>query len=62
MFGTGTKIRAFQYIPITEDFVIRTAGRLSLESTVGPFQFHVKGAVTGTRQETFFSFIIYLNR
>ncbi len=48
VFGTSVKVRAFQYLPIREDFVIGEQ-RLALESAIGPFSFHVKGAVAAWR-------------
>lgn len=48
VFGTATKFRPFQYIPVDEDFVINMAeGKLALESSIGPFSFHVKGPING---------------
>ena len=47
MFSTATGVRAFQYIPVDEDFVIELAARrVALCSTVGPFSFDIKGAVS----------------
>lgn len=47
MFSTATGVRAFQYIPVDEDFVIELAARcVALRSTVGPFSFDIKGAVS----------------
>jgi hypothetical protein len=48
VFGTATKFRPFQYIPVDEDFVINMAdNKLALESSIGPFSFHVKGPING---------------
>ena len=53
VFGTATKVRALQYIPVREDFVIDLENkRLALESAIGPFQFHVKGAVSNWESST----------
>jgi hypothetical protein len=44
----GPQIRPFQYIPVRENFVIDSANsRLALESSVGPFEFFIKGQVFG---------------
>lgn len=52
VFGTGTKIRSFQYIPVKEDFVLQLASKeMALESSVGPFGFYIRGAVAGWRAE-----------
>lgn len=46
VFGTTTKVRLFQYIPVVEDFVIDLPqGVLALESVVGPFSFVIGGVV-----------------
>eukprot|EP00877_Chromochloris_zofingiensis_P000925 jgi/Chrzof1/10833/Cz05g13240.t1 len=46
VFGTATKIRVFQYIPVKEDFIIDLEKMcLALESELGPFEFHVKGVI-----------------
>ncbi|PNH02826.1 hypothetical protein TSOC_011172 [Tetrabaena socialis] len=52
LFGTGTKIRAFQYIPVKEDFVLDAASRtLALESAIGPFEFFIRGVMAAWRPE-----------
>lgn len=52
VFGTATKVRAFQYIPVREELVVDLSGqRIALESTVGPFSFFIKGVVSAWRPE-----------
>lgn len=48
VFGTATKLRFFQYIPVDEDFKVDLAGgTLALVSVIGPFGFNIKGKVFG---------------
>jgi hypothetical protein len=48
VFGTASKFRPFQYIPINENFVIdMDSSRLALESQLGPFEFFIKGQLYG---------------
>lgn len=52
-FSTATKNRSFQHIPVREDFVVAlAAGRVALESVVGPFQFHIKGEVASWQESS----------
>lgn len=47
VFGTATKIQQLRYIPIREFFVINTkAGKVSLDSNLGPLSFSVRGMST----------------
>ncbi|EFJ48173.1 hypothetical protein VOLCADRAFT_104865 [Volvox carteri f. nagariensis] len=53
VFGTATKFRPFQYIPVKEDFVLdETAKTLALESSLGPFDFFIRGKMNSWRPET----------
>ncbi|GIL88749.1 hypothetical protein Vretimale_17190 [Volvox reticuliferus] len=52
VFATGTKFRPFQYIPLKEDFVLDESTKtLVLESSIGPFEFFVRGVMSSWRPE-----------
>ncbi|MEW5312969.1 MAG: hypothetical protein WDW38_004566 [Sanguina aurantia] len=52
LFSSATKIRAFQYIPIREEFVVDLPSRnVALESSIGPFAFFIKGTSTAWDEE-----------
>jgi hypothetical protein len=53
VFGTASKFRPFQYIPLDENFVIdMDNSRLALESHLGPFSFFIKGQLYGWEPAT----------
>ncbi|GFR42976.1 hypothetical protein Agub_g3975 [Astrephomene gubernaculifera] len=53
LFGTATKFRPFQYIPVKEDFVLDEADKtVVLESTLGPFEFFIRGVMASWRPES----------
>eukprot|EP00200_Dunaliella_tertiolecta_P002212 CAMPEP_0202348804 /NCGR_PEP_ID=MMETSP1126-20121109/6565_1 /ASSEMBLY_ACC=CAM_ASM_000457 /TAXON_ID=3047 /ORGANISM="Dunaliella tertiolecta, Strain CCMP1320" /LENGTH=119 /DNA_ID=CAMNT_0048940519 /DNA_START=241 /DNA_END=597 /DNA_ORIENTATION=+ len=44
VFSTSTKLRMFQYIPVTEDLRVDVGAKtISLESVLGPFNFLING-------------------
>jgi hypothetical protein len=48
VFSTATKLRAFQYIPVKEDFCVDLAlQRCALESELGPLKFSIQGSIVG---------------
>ncbi|GLI66571.1 hypothetical protein VaNZ11_010465 [Volvox africanus] len=52
VFGTATKFRPFQYIPVKEDFVLDESTKtLALESSIGPFEFFIRGVMSSWRPE-----------
>ncbi|GLC41469.1 hypothetical protein PLESTB_001008400 [Pleodorina starrii] len=53
VFGTATKFRPFQYIPVKEDFVLDDSSKtLALESSIGPFEFFIRGVMSSWRPES----------
>lgn len=52
IFGTATKFRPFQYIPVKEDFVLdENTKALALESSIGPFDFYIRGVMNAWKPE-----------
>lgn len=48
VFGTTTKQRFLQYVPVNEDFQIDLQQKtVALVSSIGPFRFDIKGQVFG---------------
>ncbi|KAG2489911.1 hypothetical protein HYH03_011548 [Edaphochlamys debaryana] len=53
VFGTATKFRPFQWIPVKEDFIINDQTKdLSLESALGPLDFFIRGRMNAWRPES----------
>ncbi|KAG2453345.1 hypothetical protein HYH02_001569 [Chlamydomonas schloesseri] len=53
VFGTATKFRPFQYIPVKEDFVLDAGAKtVALESSIGPFEFFIRGVMNAWKPES----------